>query len=391
MESKKNILYVVPSMDSGGVEIGIIEIAKQNFFKKNFNMFVLCAGGLLKNKLINSGVKVIFLNVKTKNPIKIFLNIKKIKKILIENRIGLVSVESRAPAWSCYFACKKLNVPLVTTIHGAYDNGWGIFYPFKKLYNSIMYRGDNIIFVSEYVKEYSLKFFKKYMVKKNKIKNTAVIHRGIDLNIFNPQSINQNRVIIMQKELKIPDDKIVIAFPARFTKLKGHLYFLKVLKFLTLYNQNYVCIMIGDTKKHSRFIKTIQKHIFKYDLSGFIRIHDNINDMTALYTLSSIVVSSSVKPESFGRISIETQSMGKIFVGTALGGTLETVQNGRTGFLAPYNDEKTFARILLQIMNMSEEEKMVIEKNVKENSKKYSLDNMYDKTVNFYKNIFEKL
>jgi glycosyltransferase involved in cell wall biosynthesis len=244
--------------------------------------------------------------------------------------------------------------------------------------------------VSEYVKEYSLKFFKKLKVKKGKIKNTAVIHRGIDLNIFNPLNVNRNRVVIMQEELRIPYDKIIIAFPARFTKLKGHLYFLKVLKFLTLYNQNYICIMIGDIKKHSGFLKAIQRYIFKHDLSSFIKIHDNINDMAALYTLSSIVVSSSVKPESFGRISVETQSMGKIFIGTALGGTLETVQDGKTGFLVPHNDEKFFAKILLQIINMSEKDKMAIGENAKENSKKYSLDNMYDKTVNFYKNIFEK-
>jgi glycosyltransferase involved in cell wall biosynthesis len=329
------------------------------------------------------------LNIKTKNPIKMFLNVNRIKKILIENKIDLVSAESRAPAWSCYFACKKLDIPFITTVHGAYNNGWGIFYLFKKWYNSIMYRGDNIVFVSEYVKAHSLKLFRKFIIKKNKIKNTVVIPRGIDLNIFTPLNINQYRIVKIQEELKIPDDKIVIAFPARFTKLKGHLYFLRVLRFLTLHNQNYVCVMIGDMKKHSSLLRTVQKQIFRYGLSGFIKIHDNINDMTALYALSSIVISSSIKPESFGRVSIETQSMGKIFVGTALGGTLETVQDGKTGFLAPYSDERVFAKVLLQIMNMSEEERAAIGENGIENGKKYSLEVMYGKTVEFYRSIFE--
>jgi glycosyltransferase involved in cell wall biosynthesis len=387
--TNKNILYVIPTMDSGGVEVGVVEIAKQNSLKGGFNMFVLCGGGLLKNKLANLGAKVIVLDVKTKNPIKIYSNIKRIERILTEYKIDLVSAESRAPAWSCYFACKNANIPFVTTIHGAYNNKAGIFTPLKKLYNSIMFRGENIIFVSQYVKKYSIEFFKKHAVKKNKVKNTAVIHRGIDLNIFNSQNVSQNRVLEIQNKLKIPDDKIVILFPARFAEIKGHLYFLKVLRFLTLYNRDYVCIMVGDIKKHPKFLRTVQERAFAYELAEFVKIHDNITDMAALYKLSNIIISSSIKPESFGRISIEAQGMGKIFVGTALGGTLETVENGETGFLAPSNDEATFAKVLLEIMAMTEEKKQAIGDNAIENSKKYSLENMYDKTLEFYKLIFE--
>jgi glycosyltransferase involved in cell wall biosynthesis len=240
------------------------------------------------------------------------------------------------------------------------------------------------------VKEYSLKYFKKLIITKQNIKNMSVIARGIDLNTFNPINVNQNRIVAMQNKLKIPDDRFVIAFPARFTKIKGHMYFLKVLRFLTLYNQNYVCVMVGDMKKHKRFLKTIQRYIFKHDLFGFIKIHENISDITSLYAISNIIVSSSIKPESFGRISIEAQSMGKIFVGTALGGTLETVQNGENGFLAPVDDEKGFAKILLKALNMSEEEKAKMGANAIENSKKYSLDAMYEKTVKFYSDIFKK-
>ncbi|MDR0572069.1 MAG: glycosyltransferase [Rickettsiales bacterium] len=387
--ANKNVLYVIPTMDSGGVEVGVVEIAKQNFLKHGFNMFVLCSSGLLRNRLTNLGVEVIILDVKTKNPAKLYLNIKKIEKILVKYKIDLVSSESRAPAWSCYFACKNLNIPFVATVHGAYNNRAGIFTFLKKLYNSIMFRGDNMIFVSQYIKEYSIKFFKKHIIKKDKIKNTAVIHRGIDLGIFNPKNVSQNRVLEIQNKLKIPDDRPIILVPARFVKIKGHIYFLKVLRFLTLYNRDYVCIMVGDVKKHPKFLETVQKHIAMYKLSEFVKIHDNIVDMPALYTLSNIVVSSSIKPESFGRVAVEAQSMGKIFIGTALGGTLETVENGKTGFLAPPDDETVFAKILLEIMAMSEEEKQVIEHNAIKSSKKYSLDNMYNKTLEFYKLIFE--
>jgi glycosyltransferase involved in cell wall biosynthesis len=147
--------------------------------------------------------------------------------------------------------------------------------------------------------------------------------------------------------------------------------------------------MVGDIKKHSKFLGVIQKRIAEYGLLGFVRIYDNVSDMAALYMLSNIIVSSSIKPESFGRVAVEAQSMGKIFVGTALGGTLETVKDGETGFLAPPDNERVFAKILLEIMTMPESKKQEISKNAVQNSKKYSLENMYNKTVEFYELIFQ--
>jgi glycosyltransferase involved in cell wall biosynthesis len=55
--------------------------------------------------------------------------------------------------------------------------------------------------------------------------------------------------------------------------------------------------------------------------------------MPAAYMLSDIVVSASKKPESFGRTSVEAQSMGKMVIATAHGGSLETVLHNKTGLL----------------------------------------------------------
>ena len=134
-DNKKNILFVVPTMESGGVEVGILEIAKKNSETKDFNMFLVSYGGNLISKLKSYNVNCIELNVKSKNPITIFRNIKKIRNIIIKYKIDIVQAESRAPAWSCYYACKKLNIPFITTVHGLYD----VKSIFKRWYNSIMF------------------------------------------------------------------------------------------------------------------------------------------------------------------------------------------------------------------------------------------------------------
>ena len=83
-EQKKNILFAVPSINNGGVEVGILEIAKQNNIYKGFNMFVLTSGGSMTIRLESLGVKVINLDIKSKSIFKVISNIWKIKKYVIE-------------------------------------------------------------------------------------------------------------------------------------------------------------------------------------------------------------------------------------------------------------------------------------------------------------------
>lgn len=385
MDIKKNILYVVPTMNSGGVEVGILELAKKNFEEGNkINMFLLSFGGKMISRLVSYEVKCFNVNVKSKNPITIIKNIKKIKQIIQENDINIVQAESRAPAWSCYFACKKLNIPMITTVHGLYDSTNFL----KRLYNSSIFRGNPIITVSNFAKDYSIKYYKKYIYKKQFRKDVEVVYRAIDTDVYNEDNVSVTRVLELQKKLRLPDDKVIITLPARFAKQKGQDYFLRVLKFIK--NTNYFCVIIGDDKKKPKYVKYIEKLIYKYNLQKNVGIYGNISDMPALYKLSNVVVSSSIKPESFGRIAIEAQAMKRIFIGTAIGGTLETVNDGVTGFLVPENNAKLFAKILDEVLELSVEKK----DKITNNGRKYvidnfSIDSMYNSLINIYNKVLE--
>ena len=63
-----------------------------------------------------------------------------------EERVSLVHARSRAPAWSALWAARRAGVPFVTTYHGAYGEKNAA----KKLYNSVMARGDVVIANSRY-------------------------------------------------------------------------------------------------------------------------------------------------------------------------------------------------------------------------------------------------
>ena len=61
------------------------------------------------------------LPVHSKNPLLIIFNALMLSLYIIIYKINIVHARSRAPAWSCYFACLLTNKIFVTTFHGTYN------------------------------------------------------------------------------------------------------------------------------------------------------------------------------------------------------------------------------------------------------------------------------
>lgn len=384
---KKTILQIVPSLISGGIERGVVEI--NNYLVKNgFNSIVLSSGGKLVYQIEQGGGKHITLDVATKNPIKIWKNISNIKNIIKENDVDLVHVRSRAPAWSAYYACKSIKCPLVSTIHGNYSIGCFPISIFKKWYNSSMIKADRIICVSNYIKEYA---YDNYPMFREKFTNshTKVIHRGVDINVFNPDNISQERLASLISKIQLPDDKQVILLPGRLTEWKGQLYFLEVLS--RMKNRNFICIILGDSKGHERYRDRLKSRIIELGLDSNVRLENNILDMSACYLLSDIVVSTSIRGEAFGRIIPEAQAMKKMAVATAIGGSLETVIDGETGWLVRPEKIEDFAEILDKILAMPQSERNIIGEKAREHIiNHYTVEKMCNKTVDLYNEIFNE-
>ena len=71
----------------------------------------------------------------------------------------------------------------------------------------------------------------------------------------------------------------------------------------------------------------------QHRLTKQVKFIDNCKDMALAYKISDIIVSSSIEPESFGRVSVEAQSMEKIIIASNIGGSNETIINEKTGYL----------------------------------------------------------
>jgi len=332
------ILQVVPSLNSGGVERCVVEISNYIINNKNSEVFIMSSGGWMQ-MLFHKKCHHIKINVATKNPFKIIKNANVIKRFCDDNKIDIVHVHSRAPAWSCYLARKKSNFKLITTVHAAYSTS-GIF---KKWYNSIMLKSDIVITVSDFLKNHIINNYDTSNIKIN------VINRGIELGIFSRNKVSHQRLSILSSNLRLPDDKFIITVPARISENKGHIYLIQALNMIKY--SDYLCVFVGDWNNKAKYKAKLDNMIKKLKMEDKINFTNSIKDMAAMYLMSDLVVLPSIKPESFGKVIIEAGSMGCVVLTTNIGNPKDIIINGINGFLIEPKDPLAMSRKIVDIIN----------------------------------------
>ncbi len=375
MVNQIKILQVLPELGSGGVERGTLEVAAAIVKSGNF-AHVASAGGKMLDALSRTGAKHHLLPLASKNPFTMWMNSYKLIEIIRREKIQLVHARSRAPAWSAYFAAKATNTPFITTFHGVYngyDNG------LKNYYNSIMTRGQRVIAVSHFVEQH---IKAHYHIEPTKI---TVIHRGADVEYFDPAKASGVRTMNLCKEWIVPDGLPLIMMPGRITRWKGQHVLIEALEKLP--HRNFFCVLVGETGKHPAYVKSLNRQIEKANLQGHVRMVGTTQDMRAAYNAADIVVSASIEPEAFGRVPVEAQAMGKPVIGTAHGGACETISTGEngTGWLVPPNDSVAMSHALQEAFSLTDEDKIDYATHVRAKAiEHFSTQTMCDKTLAIY-------
>jgi glycosyltransferase involved in cell wall biosynthesis len=327
------ILQVLPALNEGGVEVGTIQMARYLQTQELFNM-VASSGGRLAGTLEQIDVPHITLPLETKNPLKILLNANRLKHVIRDYRITHVHARSRAPAWSAYLACSLINasakdtyVIFLTTFHGIYGETPAI----KRWYNSVMLKGDAVIANSAFVKNHIARVYG------DTGKPIYVVHRGNDLERFDPTAIEQSVVATVRESLGANAGTPLILMVGRLTAWKGQTVLLTALE--ELKDIPWVAAFAGAAE-NAAYKQILEDMIKDADLTDRIHLLGSRDDVPLLYRAADIAVSASTEPEAFGRVAIEAQAMETGIIATAHGGSLETVIDGETGFLVePSNPE----------------------------------------------------
>ena len=307
------VIQILPELNSGGVERGTLEVGKF-LVQAGHESVVISNGGRLVEQLEQEGSCHIKLPVHRKR-LSSLRQVSVLRDVFLKEAPDMIHLRSRLPAWLAWLAWRKLdphNRPrLVTTVHGFYS---------VNIYSGIMTKGEQVICVSESVKDYVLKNY--FKVDPNKL---TVIHRGVDTDVL-PYGYRPSEEWLKQWRRDYPEleGKYVVTLPGRITRWKGQLDFVSIIAKLKGERLPVHGLLIGEPHPRKQsFFKEVLTSIETAGLKENITLAGHRSDLREIMSVSDVVISLSSDPEAFGRVTLEALSLGKPVAGYDHGGVHE--------------------------------------------------------------------
>jgi len=177
--------------------------------------------------------------------------------------------------------------------------------------------------------------------------NIVIIHDAIDINDFD-KNISCD---YLRKEFNLGDQEKLFGIFGRVIEWKGIREFVRAAALVFQSLPKAKGFIVGDFSDGDKaYIKEVRELITHYGLDNHIILTGYRKDVPAIMQLMDVIVHASIKPEPFGMVLIEGMAMGKPIVATKMGGPLDIVIDGQTGFLVEPGDIKNMANSVLRIL-----------------------------------------
>jgi glycosyltransferase involved in cell wall biosynthesis len=347
-KNRPTILQIIPRLDAGGAELSVVEIAGA-IARAGGRALVLAEPGRLTADVAAAGGEVVPFPAATKNPLRLLANIRRIADIAAREGVDLIHARSRAPAWSALAAARRTAIPFVTTYHGAYGESNRL----KRLYNSVMARGDVVIANSRFTAGL---IARRYATPSARIE---VIHRGVDTAAFDPERIGPERVLALRQSWNVAPQQRVILQAARLTRWKGQSVLIDAAARLQALGamKDAVVVLAGDAQGRDGYVEALRRQIARLALGEHVRLVGHVEDIAAACLAAHVTVVASTEPEAFGRTAIEAAAVACPVIATDLGAPPETVlaapavpDEEATGWLVPPGDAAALAERLAEVL-----------------------------------------
>lgn len=328
------LLQVVPELDTGGAEQTTIDVA-QAVVRAGGQALVATRGGRMAARLQADGGRLAEMPVQTKNPLVMLGNAARLVDLIRSEKVSLIHARSRAPAFSALWAAQATKTPFVATYHGVYNAKNRV----KRWYNAVMTRGDLVIANSDFTRDHVLA---EHEIDPARI---VSIPRGVDLERFNPAWVTPDRVAALRQAWGLAEAPGTVTFVlgARLTRIKGHGPVIEAARRLTVEGRrDFRIVLVGDDQGRTAYRAELEQQIDEGGLADVVKLVGHCDDMPAAYLLGDAAILPSIIPESFGRTAVEPQVMGRPVLASNLGGMVETVLPGETGWLIKPGDAEAW-------------------------------------------------
>ncbi|MBI3306398.1 MAG: lipopolysaccharide heptosyltransferase II [Candidatus Omnitrophica bacterium] len=355
------VLQVLPSLEVGGVERGVLDLARA-MKKRGDETVVISSGGELVAELEKINVRHYKLPVDQKSIFSLSL-VGKIAEIIEKERIEVVHGRSRVPAWLAWLASRRMGVPFVTTCHGYYST---------HALSRIMGWGKRVIVISSVVGRHMIDHFG---VPPERIR---LIHRGIDFSQF-PYA--PGRYDETPKPFRIIN-------VARLSPIKGQLEFLKAIHLLRRQIQHLEIWIVGaEGRGKHKYTDLLKKTIHQLGLESTVKLLGTRRDVADLMAQSDLVVLSTLIPEAFGRVVVEAGAVGRAVLATRVGGVLDIIDHEENGILVMPGNIEEMAERMHELLTDRQKAKRLAENLKKKVESRFTLEQMMEKTLQVYQEV----
>jgi len=357
------VMQILPSMNIGGVERGVLDLC--HFFKgKDVTNIVVSSGGNLIRILEENGIKHYKLAVQRKSPFSLFL-IPKLRRIIEEEGVDIVHARSRVPGWISFFASRNSRASFVTTAHGVYKN---------KFFSEVMGWGKFVICPSKVVARHMKDVFG---VPEEKI---VIVNRWVDLEKFK------------FLDYKSRQNSNTIVSIGRISQTKGYEHLIRSFSKVVRFNPYLKLKIVGSAdKSKSKYLQHLKTLVSRFSLNYNVEFLGFAQNIEGILSQARILIAPSVIEESFGRVLIEAFACGVPVMASDIGGFKEIIESGKDGILFEPADSEAITEGILKLLKDGSFAEKITTNARKKVEQLYTMDKCLLETEEVYKAVQSEL
>ncbi len=337
------VLVAINTLEIGGAERQVLEICRA-LGEREFRFDVVTTGeeGPLAADLRNAGARVHSLWVggrgsgRARRLLRLVRSVLRYRSLLKELQPDLIhaylpemSIVSAASRWP------RRRPPLIVSKRTLVR--WmardPIYFPIARWINR---RADVILANSEAVRQHAISR------EGADPRRFRVIHNGVDTERFRPGPPEE----ALARELALPSGIPVIGMVANFLGYKGHADVVQAAATLRAQGLRFALLFVGRDGNAS---EAVRRQIQEEGLAECVRFAGPRPDVRGLLRLFDIFVSASHE-EGFSNSILEAMASGRAIVATSVGGTVEQIEDERSGLLVKPEDPARLALALSRLL-----------------------------------------
>lgn len=208
---------------------------------------------------------------------------------------------------------------------------------------------------------------------------------GVDVNYFNPNNVDIERINNLKKELGLFEHTTIVTFVGRLLIHKGVKELIQSWEEISKLRDDVCLLIIGERDKNNPSCID-NDDIKRLKNLNSVKLLGRRNDVRDLLYITDIFVNPSYR-EGLPRTNIEAMAMSTPIITTDTPGCKNTVRDGIDGILVPFKDVESLTEAILTLIeNKKLRDFMAVNARVRAENE-FSLDKIIDRILYLYKSL----